>query len=290
MSTQVVYLAFGPRKDLYRQIYFSVRSLQFWRNSNVGVTIITDNPAAIRGIEETVEVEHISIERIEEWKGELNFLWRAKMKAIEHATSMYPEKNVLYVDSDTVFAKDISWMLDELDRGEKFMHVFERNIASSKNSYWKTLYNDLSGFNHESYVFNAKTSMFNAGVIGLPKGRAQQLAKAAVDVCDGLCRTSADRTLLEQLAFSMVLSQTELKTAEQTIIHYWGNKPQWDALINEFGATSLLENRTLQEELSAIEDIDFEKIPSFYRERRMVRKLSNWLNRSICKPKVQYLD
>lgn len=263
-KTQIVFIAFGPRADLYAQIYFSIRSIQRWQNTNINFVILTDQPDFFNKLANEVTIIQLSENMLKDWSGKHRFLWRVKMKAIEHAVSLYPSDNILYFDSDTVIAKDIALLTSKLDVGHSLMHTREKTISTSKSNQDKRLTKNLQGFQFLNYSFNSTTSMYNAGVIGLPANQASKLAKESIALCDALCDTNANKTFLEQLAFSMALSATgKLIGVQDIVIHYWGNKKAWDAFINTFIQKSLFKNLDKAAELECFNELDFSEIP-FY--------------------------
>ena len=124
--------------------------------------------------------------------------------------------------------------------------------------------------------------MWNAGVIAIPKQHCLQAADQILAVCDALCETEAPRRLLEQLSFSIVLEQQiGLTAANQWIGHYWGNKNGWNEAIKEFFLISILQNRSLKENIEVVKQFDFSAIAILRKEKNTKLKLQRWIDRQF---------
>ena len=290
-STQVVFLAFGPRVDLYAQIYFALRSAQSWREGNYNVTVLTDKPEFMASLKEEVDIIHLSSETLVEWRGEHDFLWRIKMKAIEHVAKIHPEDHILYFDSDIVVAKSLDMLISRLDSGSSIMHIKEKVIASSSSRKDKKLSKALSGFEFSKYKFDDASEMYNAGVMGVPAGKSIQVLSDAIDLCDALCGTEADKTYLEQLAFSIALKATgNLLTAEDVIIHYWGNKDNWNNLIENYLLESKFKQLSKESELKMMRHINFSETPYYYRIQATNRRFKKLADKMFSGERMRFFS
>jgi len=78
--------------------------------------------------------------------------------------------------------------------------------------------------------------MWNAGVLGLPAQAVQRL-DTVLALTDQLYRLYP-KHVMEQLAFSQVLSQVgKLSAADACIHHYWRDKDEWNSRLADFFAT-----------------------------------------------------
>jgi hypothetical protein len=104
--------------------------------------------------------------------------------------------------------------------------------------------------------------MYNAGVIGIPNTLSKKIISQCLELCDQLCETPADKTYLEQLAFSIALEATQkLEVVDSHVIHYWGNKAGWDNMIDSFIIDSFMNSRTKQDEIANINEMQLKDIP-----------------------------
>lgn len=290
-NLQVVFLAFGTRTDIYKQIYFCLRSFQKYGYKDITFNMVTDNPGMFTRLEEQVSVHVINNETMESWRGQHDFMWRIKMKAIELIVDKFPLSHVLYFDSDTILEASPNHLLELLDNGYSLMHEEEEVIAQSTRSGSKGLTKTLNGFSWEGFEFQPNTKMHNAGVIGLPANKAKELITQSIGLCDALCSTNSIDTYLEQLAFSMVLSSSEhFKNTDQLVIHYWGNKPEWDKTIDQFFVESYFQNLSLENELARFKTLNLKKIPIRSREKMGSQRLKNLATRLYPRKKESFFN
>lgn len=271
----LVLLSFGKNLDYHTQTAFCI--LSFLKSAQIkAVTIVTDFPKFYQFLESKVNVYTIDESHIKDWEGEHAFFWRVKMKAIQTAQQQQPEHHLLYVDSDTFLIGDLAEINTKLDLGHSFMHLEECQLKVSTSKTEKKMWQSLKNKTFEGIDITNSTSMWNAGVIAIPKNKAAKLTQHAIDVCDAMCATDCRRRLLEQFAFSITLAHhTELLPADDVILHYWGNKPEWNTHIQRFFSDSKLQNRDLNADIDAISDFNWQslaistKIPSI--KRRLYR-------------------
>ncbi|GAB3487925.1 hypothetical protein [Marinomonas epiphytica] len=288
-NTQIIFLAFGPRLDLYTQIHFALRSIQMWGEEGYTVTLLTDRVDRFATLKDEVNILPLTADQMQAWRGRHDFMWRIKMKAIEHVANIYPNDHVLYFDSDVVIGKPLTNIFKGLENNQFFMHKAEKVIADSPSSKDKKLTRALQGFASQNYQFDGTTQMYNAGVIAAPAERASTVLADAIELCDALCETAADKTFLEQLAFSMAFYRTGgLREAAAEVIHYWGNKDNWNRIAEVFFIESRLENRTKAEELDAIKQIDVSATPYYYRIQATNRRLKKLIDKCFGKERKTF--
>jgi hypothetical protein len=184
------------------------------------------------------------------------------MKAIEHIVKAFPEHHVLFLDSDTTMESPPSKITDLLEAGKTVMHLNEKVLSQSSDNADKQIMSALNNFEHNGYAFTKETCMFNSGVVGLPADIAPALMQNSIALCDAMCETPANRAFIEQLAIGMVFHQdSDLHTAEDWVIHYWGNKPEWDAYIDNFLVESKLQAMTPEQEVNLLKQTDLTAMP-----------------------------
>ncbi len=287
----VVYLAFGERKDIVRQILFSALSIKQFNEKDVAIVVMTDSPQRFLFAKNYCRLVRLTSDVLKDWSGTHNFMWRIKIKAIEHCVSLYSDSNILYFDSDTVAINPLQNLNRTLSSGYSLMHTNEGVISENKGSGQKNLFKHLNGKSFSNYTFTQHTCMYNADVIGLPKQTAFSLVQECVEICDLLCATKADKTYLEQLAFSMVLGRyKEVLFTEKEIMHYWGSKPIWDDLIGNFICDSFYEQRNEQQMMQAFRKIKLSELPIQYRRQNLNRKMKLAADKLFPKLRVRHLN
>jgi len=277
-TTKILYIAFGERKDISKQIYFSI-------------IVLTDNEEQFSCLKADIKIIPLSSEQILSWKGKFNFLWRVKIKAIEYLAQKFEDCHILYFDSDTVVYDGVDTIIGNLEAGKPLMHTKETVICKNNSLPCKNLSKNLNSFCYNSYPFTNETAMYNAGVIGVPYNSSKSLIKDCLELCDELCKTQSDRTYLEQLSFSMVLEKTQkLQVVEDHVIHYWGNKNGWDNMIDSFIIDSFMCSRTKQEDIEAINKIPLKKIPITSRPQTNNKRLKKMADTLFPKKRERFFS
>lgn len=299
-------LTFGDRAENHHQAAFSV--LSFLKDPRIGrVLVMTDRPgfyrwlqagvaearaqAAVRpaGARPVIEVLPISADTLKDWQGPQQFFWRIKIKAVEHALQRHPDQHLVYVDSDTFLATDLSALKAGLDAGQAFMHCRENALADRNSRTLTRMRRMLTGQTLAGVSFDGQTEMWNAGVIALPASRGRTLVDHALQLCDAMCATGCPRRLVEQLAFSAALKGApSLQPCDRWIVHYWGNKPGWNVFIGHFLAESRLRNETVAQAVARAANTDWQHLPTEDRHRSTAERLKRLVDRLWPRYRVRY--
>ncbi|WP_283129884.1 hypothetical protein [Enterovibrio norvegicus] len=281
-------LTFGDRLENHYQASFAI--LTYLKSDLISkVCVVTDRPKYYEYFGDRVDVIDIDQNIMNEWRGKDDFFWRIKMKAIEAATLHNPEQDILYVDSDTFYVRDMEIISKGLSQGKSFMHENEGKISEMRSKTPRNMWKSLQGKSFSGVLINEDTEMWNAGVIALHRDHAKQTISLAIDICDEICKTDCPRRLVEQFAFSIALKHTStLTAAENQIGHYWGNKPHWNAKIVDFFMFSLLSGSCVEADIDRIKTIDLESSPTVYKEKSTKGKVQNMLDKVFSPKDVQY--
>lgn len=197
-----------------------------------------------------------------------------KIRALQVIAAAFPGEDLLYVDADTILVTGLKRLAHVLSEGHPVMHLPEAPLRSSSTNTERQNWQVLRGKTFGRITVDEETVMWNAGVIGVPAGRAASLLATTMSLCDAMCETAARRRLLEQLAFSLALAEGgDLVDARQDILHYWGNKGGWQAAIDAFWLRSRLEARSLEQDIVAFDPQAFTGLPVENRPTRFTRWL-----------------
>lgn len=250
---QLVLLTFGDRLDNHLQAAFSIVSF-LKADPKLEVRVVTDRPLMYRHFAGRVELLTIDDSVLREWRQPFDFFWRIKIRALQEAAAAAPGRDMLYVDSDTILVEGLDRLAARLACGQAVMHLPEQRLSVGVSSTERQMWRSLHGRRFAGVAVDADTTMWNAGVIGLPGARAAATLALALQLCDELCATDARRRLLEQLALSMALqAQGPLVDARREVLHYWGNKPGWQQAISYFWLQSRLQGHTLDHDIAAFD-------------------------------------
>ncbi|WP_375416472.1 hypothetical protein [uncultured Hymenobacter sp.] len=258
----LLYLVFGPNSKNHAQAAFSM--LTFLRQSAAltGITILTDAPDFYRHLSGHITVVPVSEATLEEWKGEFNFFWRIKIKALEYLARQQPNTALMYLDSDTFLHGSLAELSAALGRGEALMHEPEGALAALRSKTERLMWQQTKGQTFGGVSIKQTHEMWNAGVVAVPARNALSTIALALQICDELCRAQVTPRLIEQFALAVALAEKQpLHTARPYIGHYWSTKEQWQEHIGGFFIESHLRGRGVAEELAALADFNFGATP-----------------------------
>ncbi len=255
----ILYLVFGDEQLYHSQAYFSICSFSSQMEVSDRVLVMTDTPNFYVRFGNKVQIIEINQTQIEEWKGEHNFVFRAKIKAIEYACQLYPNQPLMYLDSDTFLFNDLRLLKKSIVN--PLMHLREGLLSELKSKTIQNLWRTVEGHELEGIQIQTKHAMWNAGVVGLPANQGLKITNSVLKICDEILAMKVGKWIVEQFSFSIVMSEIgNLQPAEPFIAHYWSNKEEWNEAIQQFMLKSFLKKSSVQDDILAISQFNFSKI------------------------------
>jgi len=229
----IIYQAYGS-KDIINEAIFSL--LSFYKttgntlNDEVKIVIYTDDIPVIDHYfsEKYLIYRPLTQELIREWRGDINFVHRLKIKILQDFFKDHHDANILYVDSDTVYKSSPVELFKSVSEGKFVMHVMEGVLKERSNlilrKLFKYLYfNNINMSDGEKIRVPLNSQMWNAGVIGMSSANKDILDKI-LDFTDNLY-PNFPKHIVEQFAFSYYFqTEGEIIPAEAYIFHYWNFK------------------------------------------------------------------
>lgn len=258
----LLYLVFGDNVRNHFQAHFSI--LTFLRHSSRlgSIVVVTDAPDFYLHLTEHVTVLPTSEATLREWRGEFDFFWRIKIKALELVATRFPGAPLLYLDSDTFLHGSFDTLTTMLAAGQALMHEPEGALETLKSKTEKHMCKQVCGQPFGGIMLREQHTMWNAGVVGIPAEGALEAIALALRICDDLSRARVKPRLVEQFALSVALQERfELHAARPHIGHYWSNKVEWNEAIAAFLLESALKSRTVSETLDALATFNFRAVP-----------------------------
>lgn len=232
-----LFLAYGSTSSVHKQTIASICSLRSVEHADVPYRIVlyTDHPDYYAWLA-IDEIRQVGVEQLNAWMGLSGFGFRIKpcMMAEVANTSLGP---LVYVDGDTLFIRSLCAVEERLLAGGSFMHLREYQISDRQTKERRELMSSLSGKNlGQGLMLTEDSWMWNAGLIGLPLSMMKASAEV-IEVIDRMIELglSSRTRLKEQLAFSLYLDRhSELSPMGDEVLHYWGNKPEWDGFLDRW--------------------------------------------------------
>lgn len=234
-----VFLAYGDSPECHKQTLASVCSLKSVKHlrNDYRTVIYTDKPAYYKWLQLDA-IESVNTTLLAEWMGPSGFGFRIKPCLIADLAKKHSGP-IIYLDGDTIAINDLSELEEYIMSGTNtcVMHKKEYRVGDRKSKERREYMQKLSGVDLGSGVMLQEDSwMWNAGVIGLGKNFIHA-AETVLPIIDKMIALKlSDRTRLkEQLAFSLYLQKNaRLFEARDSILHYWGNKSEWNNLIDKW--------------------------------------------------------
>ena len=259
----LVYLVFGNNVEIHNQANFSILTFLLQKEHIEHIIIVTDEPSYYKHLKnDKIKIEQINQAQLNDWKGEYNFFWRIKIKAIEYVSNSYKSQSLVYLDADTFGFQNLNKIAKTLNKGHNIMHLNEGKLSEIKSKTTKKMWKQIKNKSFGAIQIQENDCMWNAGVVGISKANISETIPLALAICDEMCEHKVTDRLIEQFALSVALNKTgELMPVDSYIGHYWGNKDEWNTLINTFFLKSHLSSFTFEEELASIKNIDFTQLP-----------------------------
>jgi hypothetical protein len=220
-SNFLVYQAYG-HPDILNEALISIASVYGYSTSSRAFQIVlyTDSASYFQSrLPFDIQYVETPLSTWQEWKGEKQFVHRAKIKMLQHFVAGY-SGNILYCDTDTYFLQSPFLLFDQIQEGYLLMHTDEGILERSQNLVFKKLDKFLRKY--KAHSIPPSTHMWNAGVLGFSsqeKGLLDQVAQLSDDLYNAY-----PKHVMEQLSFSFYFQQKKLKACEESIFHYWDFK------------------------------------------------------------------
>jgi hypothetical protein len=272
-QTTFIYFVFGNNFNNYTMNNFSMLTIKKLAPQNSKFVVYTDRPQFYKCNSSFVETRLMDENKLKDWKGKHNFLWRVKIKAMLDSAQT-DAGHIVYLDSDTVAFSDLSPMITEMEKGASFMHLKESLLSEDKASHKSLMWEQTKNKKFGGMLVHEKSAMWNAGVVAINEKDKVRLLNQALSSTDEMCDQNVTQWLIEQFSLSQSLASTNnLKPADQYFAHYWGNKEEWIHKIDVFFSEVFQKGNSVDE---VIKDIDIEKwkaIPIMRYKKSWGRKL-----------------
>lgn len=257
----ITYLVFGNNDSNFCQANFSILTFLAQKENNDTVAIVTDNPEKFNSLKKKVTVLVVNKETLTKWKGEYNFFWRIKIKALQLISSKFDNQHILYLDSDTFLFGNLNNIRSNLNDNKNLMHTKEGKLSEISSKTERLMWKQLKNQKYDQIEINLNTCMWNAGVIAISQKNINKLDQT-LEICDQMCANNVTKRLIEQFAFSIAMNDSvDLLSVENEIGHYWGNKKMWNNKISEFINNCFMKNLSLEQQIEKVTNINFEDIP-----------------------------
>jgi len=207
------------------------------------IVVYTDTPELYASME-NITTEFVSDVLYRDWIGPENYIYRAKIKALQHCLNKYGLAT-LFVDADTMFIKSPVVIFRNIGKQYYYLNYMENDmkykvesIDISNNEITRHFYKTISSMQYiisekKEYPITEDLINWNSGVIGISHQNMHVLDEVLV-LSDKIWNIYNLR-IAEQFAFSYVFQKYQVISAEDTIFHYWFLKESRYLLEDYFG-------------------------------------------------------
>lgn len=202
------------------------------------VLIYTNIPSYFQEYENSPDVTVICLneEKITQWKGKDNYIYRSKIMVLKHHFLHYTGTAIL-IDSDTFFVKSPIDLFEKINTDNSSLMYVMENLLGDKNQYFHEIkYNtkNMVSFHeyleehhkiidpdtNQCYEMPDQHELWNSGVIGL-KSENKDVLDDALNYSDCVYRQFKIRTA-EQFAYSYALqNKTKIYACDDVLFHYY---------------------------------------------------------------------
>ncbi|MCP1997380.1 hypothetical protein [Flavobacterium sp. HSC-61S13] len=280
----IIFFVFGTNISYYQQVFFSIYTVLANKDETDDIIVIAEDPTLFKQLGDRVKVIPIDTKMISDWKGDYDYFFRVKIKALEYISQEYPDKHILYLDGDTFVYQPLSIIKAGLAKGHNFLHLNEGTLPTLKTKTEKKLWEQIKYKKFADILIDENTTMWNSGVIGISTQNFATIP-LALQITDEMCAAKVTCFTMEQLSFGIASNQlSTVKAADHIVGHYWGNKDQWNSLISIWISKSLMTNLTEEEMIESARKFPFVEIPFYVKTSNTYKRLSKRLQ-SVFKTK-----
>lgn len=224
----IIYLMYGHRR-FKLQALFSILTLYYYIQMKLDqyqILIYTDNDKTLKKYlgNIPITIEHLSPEKIEDYKGKMKYKHRIKICVIKDALQKY-KNDILFLDTDTFFLKNPLPLINKISEEVSIMNEPEYDMQDRKfeSCDMLTLRRSLEDpvtLNGKTFIIPFSTIQWNSGLVGISY-KNLHLLEDIVSINDQLY-TNRPVFFVEQFAIGYILqTRTNLICSEDYIKHYW---------------------------------------------------------------------
>lgn len=284
----VMYFILGNNLDFYVQAFFSILSFKKQLGDTDRIVVVTTNPELLSHLS-FVECVVVDNDLVDKWKGQHNFFWRAKIKAIECVAKRYPNDNMVYLDSDTFLYGDFAAMKKLVAEGNGFMDGDEGHPSKIKFKPQR-MYRAVSGHQYAGVTVGGNHNMWCAGVVAMPANKKFEIINMALAICDGMLDDGAEPIVVEQYAISIAMYEiTKLLSAKEFVAHYWANKSQWIRIAKDLIVKSFFINASLNDELDLFSSLKLDATPIYLKKHNRNKILKKFVDKLLGDENPKYI-
>ncbi len=285
----IMYFTIGDSLDMYVQAFLSIESFKRQIGESDVIVAVTTNPDFFKGLD-YVKTVVIDCDTVTEWRGEHDFFWRTKIKAMERVLALYHDDDLVYLDCDTFLYGDVNEMKRLLNSGCGLMDGNDGHPSRIKYKPQK-MYKKVGGCSYAGITISEKHDMWCAGVVAIPREKSRAVLEMALSICDGMLDDGAEPIVVEQYSLSVAMYEnTRLTSSKPYVAHYWSNKSQWIEIAKDMMAKSILTKANFVDEIDAFIASSIKSVPVYVKKHNTNRKLKSLVDKYFGDDSQQYVE
>lgn len=233
MKNYLIYLAIG-HEDYRNEALYSLLSFYKFHGTagQIEVLVFTDNAAFFRKIlPQNVIFREMDAAMVNQWKGERNYIYRLKTKVLQEVCATC-RGNFLFVDTDTVFLKNVHPIFAAIESGQLFLDACEGRLIDNPGGIAKKTRQFIKKHpafsipsDAEPIRINEQFMAWNSGTIGFNNSIGPTFVAVEELIDELYTKSNAKVFVVEQIALSYYFQKIGLpKATEDFIHHYWDFK------------------------------------------------------------------
>ncbi|WP_156428929.1 hypothetical protein [Pseudomonas oryzihabitans] len=220
MKRKIIYLTTGKESYHIESLYSLASAIKLLgdKREEIEFVVHTDQASFYRAL--PVSVRHISQKTLLEWKGPIDYIFRAKHACL--LSELENSEQCILIDSDTFFHRTPMSLFERVSKESLLCNELQHKFGENKDDY---TYKSLA--HHLQKLGLAPDNMYrlNSGVIGLTKENKVVLEKSIALMDKYHSKASASYNLEEfALAVTSHAKNLSVNTCTDIIKHYWSRK------------------------------------------------------------------
>lgn len=272
----LIYLVYGGENYNNEALYSLLSYYKYNDASLAQVVIYTDEPAFFKKhLPQGITYITLTTAQLTEWKGEVNFNHRIKIKALQDACTRF-QGNILYSDTDTFYTKNIQPLFNSIDKGGVLFHKSENTLKDNPGGIARKMRKFLKQYptfklasQPEPVYIDENLAVWNAGSIGF-KTEFSGTLQSILELTDEFY-SRYHLFVMEQVAFNYFLQKISLpQSTEDYVGHYWYFK-EFRLVMKEF--FTFHEEKPFDALITEIDKINPEYLST---EKRAYKTMNFW--------------
>jgi hypothetical protein len=231
MAARIGYLATGGDEVRTLALYAAYSALAWRGTAPARIHVFTDRVEAFAPLAGAATLEPLPPERLREWRGPFDFVFRLKPKLLEHLLEQHPGDDAVLVDADTFFTGEVEQLLGRIGPGRAAMHEREYQPTEKQSLQLDNFRRRMRRARFRGEPITIDAWMWNSGVVGLAPSHLP-LVRDWIEFVDAVYPWNP-KPFVEQYGLSWLLQRggDHISPTDDLVFHYYSDKARHLAAI-----------------------------------------------------------